>query len=72
MTFNEFKNAIQDKSFSQVLIGAQMHMTQVELINRAGRVITGLFNGEYIEIIEGQHKIYDVIASAKLLQLEAE
>ena len=72
MTFNEFKNAIQDKSFSQVLIGAQMHMAQVELINRAGRVITGFFNGEYIEIIEGQHKIYDVIAPAKLLQLEAE
>ena len=63
MTFNEFKDAIQGKRFSQVLAGAHAHMTQVELINRGGRVISGLFNGEYIEIIECQHKSYDVLAS---------
>ena len=63
MTFNEFKDAIQGKRFSQVLAGAHAHMTQVELINRGGRVISGLFNGEYIEIIEDQHKSYDVLAS---------
>ena len=38
-------------------------MTQVELIDRAGRVISGLFNGEYIEIMEGQQKSYEILAS---------